>query len=166
MLSKPILNCPLLKEYIVNQKELLGKGAFGAVYCATKTETEEECAIKIQYEPVDAGSKEISIMIDLGDHPHIIRNIDYFPKPKDQKHYNYNIIVMEKANENLNEYLGRHDKKLDLPILIQLFLDIVSELDYAHSKNVAHCDIKPGNILVFKKSRKNKLKKFGFVRKN
>ena len=149
-----ILDCKFLEKYRIRQNEILGKGGFGVVFAATfinQSKNSQECAIKIQFnENIEAAAQEISIMQKLSNqNPHIIKYIEYFPDPAEKDKYDYSIIVMEKAIKNLFQFLKENDDKLDKPLLMQLFCDIVKGLSYAHSKQVSHSDIKPQNILVF-----------------
>ena len=155
-IPKNIIKCNFLKKYDINLEEVLGFGSYGIVYGATIKKNSEDCAIKIQFEgSVEAGVQEINILNSLGNHPHIINLLGYYPEADDQENYDFNIIVMEKANQNLSRFLEQKKGKLDKPILIQMAFDLAKGLEYAHSKNISHSDIKPGNVLVFQgKSRK------------
>lgn len=149
-----ILDCKFLEKYQIQQNKILGRGGFGVVFAASfinQSKETQECAIKIQYnDNIEAAAQEISIMQKLSNqNSHIIRVIEYFPDPAEKDKYEYSIIVMEKGEKNLFEFLKENDNKLEKPLLMQLFCDLVKGLNYAHSRQVSHSDIKPLNILVF-----------------
>ena len=58
-------------------------------------------------------------------------------------------LVMEYiAGEPLSRVLSRGDRKLPLPVALQLAQEVAEALAYAHAQGVVHRDIKPSNILI------------------
>jgi len=61
----------------------------------------------------------------------------------------YVYLIMEKADSSLEEFIK---KRRDDTMNTYLLVNIVKAIQVLHSLDVAHCDIKPANILVFSAS--------------
>ena len=162
--SRILTSKHVVDKYVLNEDDDLGSGGFGKVYSALCKKDSKQYAIKFQYFPEDHYEKnvdrEIKTIKELGNHPHIIKNIDYFPEPEMQKKHDFNFIVMELADKSLFSMLHPKNKnkiqKMKKSLLIQMVFDVIDGLKYANSKNIFHSDIKPGNILILEQSRKKK----------
>jgi serine/threonine-protein kinase len=53
---------------------------------------------------------------------------------------------------------------LPLAASLRLMIQVLDALDYAHSQGIVHRDIKPGNILIEKNSRRPLVTDFGIVK--
>ncbi|KAK7823327.1 mitogen-activated protein kinase kinase kinase 5, partial [Quercus suber] len=114
------------------QKEkLIGRGSFGSVYLATKWNTRVPCAIK----------EEIKLLSELK-HPNIVQYYDseivdswlriyleYVPGGSIKKYIKDNGAIPESDIRRFTTH-------------------ILSGLDYLHSKNIVHRDIKGANLLI------------------
>ena len=57
-------------------------------------------------------------------------------------------IVMDyAAGMTLEKYLDSH-RKLSHDVVLEVVRRLAEALDYAHGKNMLHCDVKPANIMV------------------
>ena len=128
----------------------LGKGSFGSVFKVKHKITGEIRAMKIiKNTSVDdrAGAynvkflKEIQVLKEL-DHPNIIKIFEYYVDNK-----NHYIITELLTGGELYETIVKchnfNEKKAAF-----ILKQILSALNYLHSKGIVHRDIKPENILV------------------
>ncbi|KAI8786235.1 serine/threonine-protein kinase [Biomphalaria glabrata] len=124
----------------------IGHGSFGDVYAGEWVEGELVAVKVLRHQQmsnkrVRQFEREISLYCKL-EHPNIVRFIGAcMTRP-------YLAIVMEYMELSLHEALhikeidfGDHDKQ-------NIAIDISSGLYYLHLENIAHCDLKPSNILL------------------
>ncbi len=151
----------------------IGSGGFGEVYEATQRLSNVRWAVKIL--PVqdpnaptqpwggpndpDAGGlrpeqveREVRAQSVLS-HPHIVLLSDWgFYKDADTGEYGaylaMPLIEGGTLKDVLNQAARRRAPQLPLEQIFYYLRQISPALDYAHTQNVAHFDLKPGNLLV------------------
>jgi len=128
--------------------ERLGEGGFGVVYRAEQTEpVQRQVALKIIKLGMD--TKEVITRFEaerqalaLMEHPNIARVYDAGATEKGRPYF-----VMELAcGPSITEHCDTH--RLPLAKRFELFLQICSAVDHAHSKGIIHRDLKPSNVVV------------------
>lgn len=144
----------------------LGSGAFGTVRLAKNKENNEEVAVKViskssklKQDDIDAIHTEISIL-KLLDHPNTIKLIDVYEES------NEFLIVNELVDQRMLEHilsLSNYSDKDARQIIKQVLLG----LEYIHSKDIVHRDIKLENLLMTIKNDTIivKISDFGFAKK-
>jgi calcium-dependent protein kinase len=136
---------PISREYRVS-REILGKGSFGEVRRAQHIATGEMRAIKIIYKencPKAEQNKimnEILVMKSL-DHPNIVRIYEYFHDAK----YIYMVMELVRGGELFERIVNEHH--FNEQTAAKIFVQLLSVVNYLHSRGIAHRDIKPENIL-------------------
>lgn len=134
----------------------IGKGGSGKVYKGVNTKTNTLVAIKkinsvnIQKLSMERIIQEVEFLKNL-EHPNIIKCFDII---KDQ-HYVY--IITEYCNggnlqQFIDDYSGYGENFSEIEIK-HFMIQIRDALQYLHSKNIYHRDIKPQNILVQNKNK-------------
>ncbi len=134
-----------VSEYILLQR--LGEGGFGEVWKAEHVQIPEKyVAIKIPTNPesMDLLKKE-AVFQDQLDHPRIVKTIGL-----NTQHDPPYFIMEYVEGKNLRQ-LMLEDGILPPPYAIDIAVQVLEALAYAHSQNIVHKDIKPENILVEKK---------------
>ena len=91
------------------------------------------------------------------EHPHIAR---FYDAGVSQDGLPY-LALEYVAGKNLLQWADEH--RLAVPERIELFLQVLEAVQYAHDKGVLHRDIKPGNVLVTESGQVNLLD-FGVAR--
>lgn len=123
----------------------LGLGGFASVYLGQHLRiATKQAAIKLLH-LVDVDSKKFRQEAETTaalEHPHIIHLIDF------DFHDLMPFLVLEYAPGG--SLRSRHPKGTHVPLstVVQYVQEIAHALEYAHSKNVIHCDIKPDNVLI------------------
>jgi serine/threonine-protein kinase len=139
-------NTSTLSQLSLNYEiiKLIGQGQFGRVFAARHLKTGSLVALKeLAIETLSTASflREFSSLVTLS-HPNIVncQALEYSKK--------FRYLVMDYYEEGtLRDYLERV-KKISLEQSLKIVRDILSGLDYAHSRQIIHCDLKPENILL------------------
>jgi serine/threonine protein kinase len=146
--------------------ERLSGGAYGTVYSAKLLNSEDEktiYAVKRNYKEEHVTGiyniRELDILVKLNDHPFIVKieNVlydDIFPEdpltPRKEKRESDDSIhfILPLASMDGHDFMSNKqlcNAKNAKLILCQLFI----ALEYMHSREISHCDIKPQNVLIF-----------------
>jgi serine/threonine-protein kinase len=137
-----------LGEFQILRK--LGEGGMGAVYLAYHDGQRGYFAIKVLSDSlalnqnyVDRFYREARSGTALN-HPNIVRCLTVGQDRATSKHY----MVMEYVDGPTAQVLLEAQGKLPLGDAVHIVLDVARALEHAHSRNIVHRDIKPGNILI------------------
>lgn len=142
--------------------EMLGAGGMGAVYKVKHLISERVEALKILLPDLDARPglaerfvREIRLLASLS-HPHIASLHNAL------RVNNQLLMVMEFVSGRTLADLAR-ERALTRDGTLQIAAQVLSALDYAHSKGVVHRDVKPTNVMIDASGRA-KLMDFGIAR--
>ena len=150
---------PELKEEIIiynnfklyfNKK--LGSGAFGEIYKGEEISTHKDLAIKcetVQENKLSLLKTEIEILTYLKGTKGIPKIYLHLFSKK------YNFMFLELLGPNLNELFHFCNKKLSLPTVLSIGLQMLDRIESIHSLHIIHRDIKPENFLIGKKDKIN-----------
>ena len=149
---------PLIGKYKVTG--IVAKGGMGVVYKAIHPSLKRYVVIKKMTARNKSGNaerfkKEAQILLDLQS-PYIVHLFDYFTEA------GYRYMVEELVDGIALDKLIKKQTSLPSPIAMLFMQDACYALKYAHSKEIVHRDIKPGNILISKRGE-IKLADFGIA---
>src|SRR5262245_30445199 len=130
----------------------LGLGGMGAVFLGYHEKDNRQVAIKIlssenaKNQPtLDRFYREAKSGALLN-HPNIVRNLNFGQDRSTGLHY----LVLEYVDGSSAQQLLERFGRLAVGDAVHIALEVARALEHAHSRNVIHRDIKPGNILVAK----------------
>lgn len=136
----------------------LGAGTFGVVRQARKLSTDENVAIKILLKKALEGNSielqmlydELAILQKL-DHPNIVKFKDWFESK--EKFY---IVTQLAVGGELFDRIIANGKFTEVDA-VRIMVQLLSAVEYIHSKNIVHRDLKPENLLYVDKSPNSQL---------
>lgn len=149
-------------EFIGKYKvlELIAKGGMGTVYKAVHPSLKRQIVIKKLSARRNAANierfkREAQILLDLQS-PYIVHLFDYFTEGS------YRYMAEEFVDGTALDKLLAKQTVLSPQLAMLIMQDACIALKYAHSKDIVHRDIKPGNILISKRAEV-KLADFGIA---
>jgi len=147
-------------NYILKQE--IGRGATSEVWLARHAYLEDrQVAIKIlmaqDRETLQRFTREADLAGRLR-HPNIVQVLDHgYYSP-------FHCTIMEYVNGGSLRQLLERDHSLPPLAALAIFKQIAAALDYAHSFNIIHRDVSPGNVLIDQATGMALLTDFGIAR--
>lgn len=134
-------------EFIIADKYRLvrkiGSGSFGDIYYAKNLAGTEEVAVKMEnvrakHPQLLYESKVYKILRGSG-----IPEVKWVGIVRD-----YNVLVMDLLGPSLEDLFNYSQRVFSLKTVLHLADQLILRLEYIHSKNFLHRDIKPDNFLM------------------
>ncbi|XP_049266965.1 serine/threonine-protein kinase VRK1 isoform X1 [Rhipicephalus sanguineus] len=153
----------------------VGLGGFGEIYLASdevSKPVDANAAYVIKIEPHSNGPlfTEINFYLRVGKAEQIDqwvkqRKLDYLGMPRfrgsgshEHNGVKYRFMVMDRFGEDLQKILDRQGKTLPLKTAFSLGMRVIDVLEYVHSYEYIHADVKGSNLLLgFGKGNENKV---------
>ncbi|CAF1363606.1 unnamed protein product [Adineta ricciae] len=129
-------------KYRVGRK--IGSGSFGDIYLGTNINSDEEVAIKLEYvrtkhPQLHIESKIYRIMQNgVG-----VPSVKWFGVEGD-----FNVLIMDLLGPSLEDLFVFCQRKFSLKTVLMLAEQMINRVDFIHSKNFIHRDLKPDNFLM------------------
>jgi len=143
LLKKPVLLAD--GRYSVTTQKL-GSGAFGDIYLGYNLQTNEEVAVKIENR--NSLNPQLSFEARLlkyltTNKPEGFPRLFYTSEEKD-----YITMVIERLGDNLENLFEKCNRKFSLKTTLMIADQSLKRVEFLHSKNFIHRDIKPDNFLI------------------
>jgi len=132
----------------------IGSGSFGDIYLGTNIHTGEEVGIKLEA----LRARHPQLMFEYKVYKTLlggegIPNVHWFGTEGD-----YNVMVMDILGPSLEDLFNFCSRKFTLKTVLMLADQLLARVEYIHSKNFLHRDIKPDNFLIgFGKKKLNQI---------
>ncbi len=143
----------------------LGEGGMGSVYLGYDEKQKRHVALKVLPDQLAASQSYVERFYREAknaaalNHPNIVQGLGCGRDEATAKHY----LVLEYVDGPSAHALLERFGKLPVGDTVHVALDVARGLEYAHSRNIIHRDIKPDNVLLTR-SGVAKLADFGLAK--
>ena len=144
----------------------IGAGGMGAVFEARQERPNRLVALKLMKSALTSEQarhrflREAEVLGRLL-HPNIAQVYEAGTQPAGVLPVPFIVMELVQGGACITEYARAH--RLDMPRRLALFVDVCDAVDHAHRAGVAHCDLKPGNVLIDQRGQP-KVIDFGLAR--
>lgn len=133
---------------------VLGRGATGIVYAATRVNGEGELALKVIHQELVADpqirgrfKREAAILRRLNGE-HVCPVIDFAELPDPKGGPALMCLALEKISGPTLESIERTEGPIEMARAIQIVIEICDALRVAHAQGIVHRDLKPANVIL------------------
>jgi len=144
-IENKFLNKLIFGKYKINKK--IGIGAQSIIFSGININNKELVALKFQ-------KKSFFINENIEKEAYYLFQLKGFGVPKiiSFGHFGeYNVLIEELLGESLEELFEKNKKKEKVIILKDMLMagiQLIDRIEYIHSNNIVHLDIKPSNFVV------------------
>jgi len=131
----------------------IGSGSFGDIYFGINVQTNEQVAIKLEnlkskHPQLQYEAKLYKVLDGSVGFP----SVRWFGQDGD-----YNVMVMDLLGPSLEDVFNLCHRRFSLKTVLMIADQTLRRIEYLHSKNFIHRDIKPDNFLVGIENKSNQI---------
>jgi serine/threonine protein kinase len=143
-----LINRIFFDRYKVIKK--IGQGSFGRIYSCQDLVTNDFYAMKVEQNTLTSNvllleSQTLSYLKGVG-----IPEVQYFGHTD-----NYHILIETLLDKSLENLYSESHGNFNLKDISMIGIQVLDRLEFIHSKNIIHRDIKPDNFVIGKDKNKN-----------
>lgn len=131
--------------------KMLGSGSFGQIYKARDVSNGTECAVKVEVKP----TKHPQLIYEAK----LLKLLQGSPGIAEVYHYEagteHTVMVMELMGPSLEDVFNLCKRQLSVKSTLMLADQMLRRIEFLHSRNYIHRDIKPDNFLVGRGQKSN-----------
>ena len=162
---------PTSQSYMIGGRyevdSVIGKGTFGPTYKARDVATGKLLCLKMVSTPISRHRRVVKRILQEVEkcktlnHAHIVAIYDSAIDKSGRPFY-----VMDLLEQGSLKQAIKQEGFLDVPEVLDIFLDVCEALSYAHEHGILHRDLKPSNILLEgqEPTRRAKVADFGIIK--
>ncbi|EAX99205.1 CK1 family protein kinase [Trichomonas vaginalis G3] len=131
----------------------IGGGSFGQIYIGEDTQTHKKVAVKLESKKTSVPQLcyESKLYVLFSGCPSVPR-LYWFGSD-----HTHNIMVIDLLGKSLEDLFIQCGQKLSLKTVLMLADQMISCVEYIHSKNFIHNDIKPDNFVMGRDEKPNQV---------
>jgi len=165
---------PAVRRY--EPLEEIGVGAYGIVYRARDLENDNRIVAlkRLRVQASEEGMplatvREIALLKQLErfDHPNIVRLLDVCCGRRTAREIRL-MLVFEHVDYDLEAFMNQRVNNERVPVSVEncrnISRQLLSGLDFLHSHQVVHRDLKPQNVLISRDNMQVRIADFGLAR--
>jgi len=122
----------------------LGSGSFGDIYFVVNTQTGEEFAVKLE----STKSRHPMLMYEAK----LLKNLQGAPGIASVQYCgvegDFNVMIMDLLGQSLEDLFNICHRRFKLKTVLMIAGQMLHRIEYLHSRNFIHRDIKPDNFLI------------------
>ena len=135
------------KSYKITKK--LGSGAFGEIWKAVNTKTNQEYAIKFE----EINSKHQQLYAECRIYLWFHSDASVLAQAIPQVVYygiegNKSMMIMDLLGPSLEDLMNKTNKKFSMKTVLMLADQMIKRVEYVHTRRIIHRDIKPDNFTI------------------
>ena len=141
---------PIGDSYKLDARKKLGSGAFGDIYLGKHIKQNEEVEIKL--EPIK--TKHPQLFYESKLYMALQGGIGIPKIHWCGSQGNYNILIMDLLGPSLEDLFNYCKRKFTLLTSLMIIDQMISRIEFIHSRNFIHRDVKPDNFLIGRGNKK------------